>query len=42
MTDLQIVRRDELREEIEQLEDRIAELTEFRSGRSFHESATGG
>ncbi|WP_338740283.1 hypothetical protein [Haloplanus salilacus] len=33
---------DELREEIEQLEDRINELTEFRSGRSFHESATGG
>ncbi|WP_338741448.1 hypothetical protein [Haloplanus salilacus] len=33
---------DELREEIEELEDRINELTEFRSGRSFHESATGG
>jgi hypothetical protein len=33
---------DELREEIEELEDRIDELTEFRSGRSFHESATGG
>jgi polyhydroxyalkanoate synthesis regulator phasin len=30
----------ELREEIEELEDRIAELTEFRSGRSFHDSAT--
>jgi hypothetical protein len=27
---------DELREEIEELEDRINELTEFRSGRSFH------
>jgi polyhydroxyalkanoate synthesis regulator phasin len=33
---------DELREEIKELEDRIDELTEFRSGRSFHESATGG
>ena len=33
---------DELREEIEELESRIEELTEFRSGRSFHESATGG
>jgi TolA-binding protein len=33
---------DKLREEIEQLEERISELTEFRSGRSFHESATGG
>ncbi|EMA11229.1 hypothetical protein [Haloarcula marismortui] len=33
---------DELREEIEELEDRIAELTEFRSGRSFHESSAGG
>jgi len=33
---------DELREEIEELEDRIAELTEFRSGRSFHESPAGG
>jgi polyhydroxyalkanoate synthesis regulator phasin len=33
---------DELREEIEALEKRIDELTEFRSGRSFHESATGG
>lgn len=33
---------DELRQEIEELEDRISELTEFRSGRSFHESATGG
>ena len=33
---------DELREEIEELENRIDELTEFRSGRSFHESATGG
>ncbi|PSP84929.1 hypothetical protein BRC96_04020 [Halobacteriales archaeon QS_6_64_34] len=32
----------ELRAEIEELEDRIAELTEFQSGRSFHESATGG
>jgi hypothetical protein len=31
---------DELREEIDELEDRIAELTEFRSGRSFHDSAT--
>ena len=27
---------DELREEIEDLEDRISELTQFRSGRSFH------
>jgi polyhydroxyalkanoate synthesis regulator phasin len=33
---------DELRTEIEELEDRIAELTEFRSGRSFHESSAGG
>jgi hypothetical protein len=33
---------DELRSEIEELEDRIAELTEFRSGRSFHESSAGG
>jgi len=33
---------DELREEINELEDRISELTEFRTGRSFHESATGG
>jgi len=33
---------DELRTEIEELEDRIAELTEFRSGRSFHESSSGG
>ena len=33
---------DELHEEIEELEDRIDELTEFRSGRSFHESASGG
>jgi polyhydroxyalkanoate synthesis regulator phasin len=33
---------DELREEIEELEDRIAELTEFRSGRSFHDSSAGG
>jgi vacuolar-type H+-ATPase subunit I/STV1 len=33
---------DELREEIEALEERIATLTEFRSGRSFHESASGG
>jgi hypothetical protein len=33
---------DQLREEIEELEDRIAELTEFRSGRSFHDSATSG
>jgi len=33
---------DELREEIEELEERIATLTEFRSGRSFHESASGG
>ena len=30
---------DELHEEIEELEDRIDDLTEFRSGRSFHESA---
>ncbi|PSP29154.1 hypothetical protein BRC65_00780, partial [Halobacteriales archaeon QH_2_65_14] len=28
---------DELHEEIEELEDRIDDLTEFRSGRSFHE-----
>ena len=33
---------DDLREEIEELEERIAELTEFRSGRSFHESSSGG
>ncbi|WP_336339517.1 hypothetical protein [Haloarcula brevis] len=33
---------DELRTEIEELEDRIAELTEFRSGRSFHDSSAGG
>lgn len=33
---------DELRGEIEELEDRIAELTEFRSGRSFHESSADG
>jgi len=32
----------ELREEIEELEQRISELTEFQSGRSFHESASGG
>jgi len=32
----------ELREEIEELEDRISELTEFQSGRSFHESSAGG
>ncbi|SEO63976.1 hypothetical protein SAMN05216388_101612 [Halorientalis persicus] len=32
---------DELREEIEELEGRIEELTEFRSGRSFHTSAGG-
>ncbi|QIO25399.1 hypothetical protein [Haloarcula sp. JP-L23] len=31
----------ELREEIEELEGRIEELTEFRSGRSFHTSAGG-
>jgi hypothetical protein len=31
---------DDLRNEIEELEDRIAELTEFRSGRSFHNSST--
>jgi len=31
-----------LREEIEELEDRISELTEFQSGRSFHESSAGG
>jgi hypothetical protein len=30
---------DELRDEITELERRIEELTEFRSGRSFHESA---
>ena len=30
---------DELRAEIEALEGRIEELTEFGSGRSFHESA---
>lgn len=33
---------DELQEEIKELEDRIAELTEFRSGRSFHESSANG
>ena len=33
---------DELREEIEELENRIAELTEFQSGRSFHKSSSGG
>ena len=33
---------EQLREEINELEERIEELTEFRSGRSFHESATGG
>jgi hypothetical protein len=33
---------DQLREEITELEDRISELTEFRSGRSFHDSATSG
>jgi len=33
---------DELREEIEELENRISELTEFRSGRSFQESSAGG
>ena len=33
---------DQLRDEIDELEDRIAELTEFRSGRSFHDSATSG
>ena len=33
---------EQLREEINKLEERIEELTEFRSGRSFHESATGG
>jgi hypothetical protein len=32
---------EELREEIDKLEDRIEELTEFRSGRSFHESSAG-
>ncbi|QSG09578.1 hypothetical protein [Halapricum desulfuricans] len=32
---------DELRQEIDELEDRIEELTEFRSGRSFHEPTTG-
>jgi len=32
----------ELREEIEELEGRIDELTEFRSGRSFHESTSSG
>lgn len=31
---------DELREEIDELEGRIEELTEFRSGRSFHTSAS--
>ncbi|ELY84326.1 hypothetical protein [Natrinema altunense] len=33
---------EELREEIEALEERISELTEFQSGRSFHESARSG
>ena len=33
---------DDLREEIEELEDRIAELTEFRTGRSFHEQSNSG
>ena len=33
---------EQLREEINKLEERIEELTEFRSGRSFYESATGG
>jgi len=32
----------ELRQEIEQLEDRIEELTEFKSGASFHTRAGGG
>jgi len=32
----------ELRDEIEELEQRISELTEFQSGRSFHESSAGG
>ena len=32
---------DELREEIEELEGRIEELTEFRSGRSFHRKSGG-
>lgn len=32
---------DELRREIEELEDRIEELTEFKSGRSFHTPAGG-
>ena len=32
----------ELREEIEELEDRIAELTEFQTGRSFHKSSSSG
>lgn len=32
---------EELRREIEELEDRIEELTEFKSGRSFHTSAGG-
>jgi len=31
----------ELREEIEEYEDKIAEMNEFRSGRSFHESPAG-
>jgi uncharacterized protein involved in exopolysaccharide biosynthesis len=33
---------DELRQEIEELENRIDELTEFQSGRSFHKSSSGG
>ena len=33
---------EELRNEIDDLEDRIDELIEFRSGRSFHESSTSG
>jgi hypothetical protein len=33
---------EQLRQEIEALEERISELTEFRSGRSFHTSAGGG
>ena len=31
----------ELREEIKELEDRIAELTEFQSGQSFHTKSRG-
>jgi len=30
---------EELREEITELEDRIAELTEFESGQAFHTSS---